>query len=329
MSKIQLTILTDPSPTLKYKFKKIFILIKQLIKQRLWFLFFKDKKNIPVTPQYGGHFAVTRSIIEGLKQININFNYNPKNIKDIAETIYIPGGIESLKYGIRLKKYGFIKKIIAGPNIVVTPNELINICDYDYINLYLQPSDWVVNWWKNLQPNMPIKIESWCAGVNIDFWKPTCLNKNKNKILIYKKFVPENLFSEIKNLLQENNFEIEIINYGSYTPSEYLEALNRNSYLIHLTESESQGISLAEAWSTNTPTFVWNPTITMYNNIVIENCSSAPYLSEKTGKYFRDISELKNIFLRWNPDNYEPRKWVLDNMSDKVCAKTLLSIINK
>jgi hypothetical protein len=324
-----ITILTKEKKTIKYFFINYIFEIKQLIKKKLWLFLPKNRRIISLVKKYDGHYAVTRSIIEGMQKIEESFNYNPSNIRDISETVFVPGGIKALKYAIKLKKAGIIKKLITGPNIAVFPHEITSIKNHTCIDLYLQPSEWVINWWKNINPNFPIEIKTWYAGINIDFWKPGNLNKNKNNILLYKKNIPENIFYEIKNFFIKNNFNIEIINYGSYTEIEYLNALNRNSCIIHMSESESQGLSIAEAWSTNTPTFVWNPTVTKYNNIIINNCSSAPYLTEETGEFFKNIDELKNIFLKWKPENYSPRNWVIKNMSDEICVKKLVSIINK
>jgi hypothetical protein len=324
----KITIITTPPIAYYNILKNIIFIIKRYIKKYFWFLLPKNKRRISGNSNYGGHYAVTRSIIEGIKKIGEPFNYNPVNTKDISQIVYVPGGLEALKYAIELKKNGIIKKLITGPNIAVFPDEIIKIKDYKYIDLYLQPSDWVINLWKNLNPNFPLKLETWCAGVDTNFWKPTSIKKNKNNILLYKKFIPQNIFLEIKDFFIKNNFNIELLEYGSYTEIQYLEALNRNSCIIHMTESESQGLSLAEAWSTNTPTIVWNPTITKYKDVLIKNCSSAPYLTKETGEFFKNLDDLKKIFLNWNPEKYSPRKWVISNMSDEICAQKLITIIN-
>lgn len=237
------------------------------------------------------------------------------------------GGTEVLEYAIRLKKYGLIKKIIAGPNIAILPEEIINIKNHHLIDLYIQPSEWVIKWWEKLYPQFPIPIKSWYAGVNTNFWK---INKNKNiekNIALYKKRVPENFFLECKNYLESKGFNIEIINYGFYTTKEYKKYLENNSCIIHFVDQESQGISLAEAWSTDTPTIVWNPGDFIINGKINYNGSSAPYLTKETGEFFKDIQEFKDIFDKWNPSKYNPRKWVIENMSDEICAQKLKELL--
>ena len=70
-------------------------------------------------PKYRGHFAVTRSLVEGLDAIGASYNYNPKYPWELAETVIVLAGARTLRQAIKLKKKGRIKKLLAGPNIVV------------------------------------------------------------------------------------------------------------------------------------------------------------------------------------------------------------------
>ena len=51
---------------------------------------------------------------------------------------------------------------------------------------------------------------------------------------------------------------------------------------VFLSSSESQGIALAEAWSMNVPTFVWNPKPKELNGRYFPSVDSAPYLTPET-----------------------------------------------
>jgi hypothetical protein len=95
--------------------------------------------------------------------------------------------------------------------------------------------------------------------------------------------------------------------------------------LIGISFSESQGLAWAEAWSTNVPTFLYKSNQNIYEGRIFK-CSSAPYLSEKTGAFFEDLSEFKLLMNLWVNDlvNFEPREWVIENMSDNICATKLL-----
>lgn len=323
MRKKMITIITLPS-SIKEKTKYyLTIIFKNFVK--IIFYYILPAKNRKITSlKYSGHYAVTRSIVNGFKKINISFNINP-NKKNISEIVYVPSGVEALKYAIDLKKDGKIKKIIAGPNIAIFPDEIRKIKNYKYIDLYLQPSEWVINWWKEIDPWFPIKIKSWYAGVDINFWKPK--SNHKKNILLYRKNVPENFYNEVKKFFEINNFNVKTIKYGKYKKNDYLKTLNKSQCLVHLTESESQGISLAEAWATNTPTIVWNPETYIYQGICCNKCSSSPYLTKETGEFFKNINDLKKIFSNWNPNRYSPRTWVIKNMSDEICSEKLKKLL--
>jgi len=320
-----LTIITDTRSG-KELLKNFVHEIKQYIKEII--KIFNKNTKINHRQKYGGHYAVTRSIITGLQKIGYSYNYNPLSLTETSDTVYVPGGRLTLEYMIKLRKENKIKKLIAGPNIVVTPFELLKIKDHNYIDLYLQPSNWVINWWENMRVDFPFKILTWYAGVDTEKWKPDAtIFKNRKNILLYKKHVPEDIFLLFKNFLDNNDYVTNIIEYGLYTQEEYLSALQINCCVVYFTESESQGISLAEAWATNTPTIVWESSYFTYKGIECKDCSSAPYLTNSTGQFFKNIDEFKEIFSNWNPEEYSPRDWVIKNMTDEVTTKNLIEII--
>lgn len=79
--------------------------------------------------------------------------------------------------------------------------------------------------------------------------------------------------------------------------------------LFFLSQSESQGIALAEAWAMDVPTFSWNPREFVYKMHTFKNVSSAPYTTSENGTLWKDIDELYcalNLFLKEN--TYSPRK---------------------
>jgi hypothetical protein len=280
--------------------------------------------------KYGGHYAVTRSLIEGLEKIKADFNYNPKNISDMSDTVYVPGGYKALKWAIKMKRKGKIKKLIAGPNQVITPNDNNGIIKSRHIDLFLANSEWIRDTYVDMAPELADHIGIWPAGVDTEFWKPTKKSGIEKNVLIYYKRPVKKMFETCKKVLEEAGFKVEVIIYGKYTVDQYKEALNRNSLLIHLVEQESQGISLAEAWSMNTPTIVWNPGFYFCVNGFNYDCSSAPYLNLQNGIFFENSSKFKWLILNnLNIDNFTARDWLLNNMSDEVCANKIIQMINK
>lgn len=306
---MQITVLTDPPFKLYYFLK--------------WLKFKLKHKNIP---KYGGHHAVTRSVVEGLQKIGVDVNYNPSFFKT-HKIVYVPGGINGLKYAIFLKKFGFIKYLIAGPNLFISPSEN-KIIKNKELDIIIVNSVWVKDFFIENEPKLLNKIKILPAGVDANFWMPDGNKKNNKNILIYYKRPTKKLFFELKQFLENKNFNVETIYCGNYTIDRYKQALNRNYCLIHLVEQESQGLSLSESWSMNVPTFVWNPGIFYWDGKNYD-ASSAPYLNESTGKFFINLQNFIEIYNQNYLENkFAPREWLLNNLSDEKCAEKLLSIIN-
>lgn len=76
---------------------------------------------------YGGHYAVTRSLIEGLKKTDACFNYDPRNVAEVGDVVLVLSDTNALRQAIQFKRDGRIKKLLAGPNLVVWA------CDDGYV----------------------------------------------------------------------------------------------------------------------------------------------------------------------------------------------------
>ncbi len=57
--------------------------------------------------------------------------------------------------------------------------------------------------------------------------------------------------------------------------------------------------------------------------------STAPYLTAETGMFFDDLNHFSIVLSEWarNRGDLHPRAWVMENMSDEVCAKKMLEIV--
>lgn len=324
-----LTILTDPIPYKKYFLKQS---LKRIIK-----LFLKKNHNFGFNKHLGGHFSVTRSLINGLNELGVNYVYNPFLITKVSDIVIVLSGINTLKQAIYLKKIGKIKFLFAGPNIITFVNDSDNIISSNFIDYVITPSESTSNLYINDNHILKNKCKAWPAGVDIKYWKPR-FNKEKKKILFYLKqhnftdsyFKNKTVnIDQYVNYLNSKNYQTELIEYGKYTKETYLGLLQDSILMVGFSFSESQGIAWAEAWATDVPTLIY------YNNIssVYErtfSCETAPYLSPQTGQYFNNFEDFINKFNNWetNQKIFNPNNWVLKNMSDKISASKLLEIIN-
>ena len=323
----KITILTKPIKNnfVEKIYRELIIIKRKLLR----------KPNRKVTFSSGPD-AVLKSLINGFNRLNVKYNLNPKKIKEIGKTVIVLSNIEVLKQAIELKKNKKIKKLLAGPNLVILPSENKDLICSKYIDTYLVNSEWTKEMYIKDAPELKNKIVIWPAGVDTDYWEPG--KEKKDYVLVYIKSAAKKIVKNAINLLKENNFTIKIIRYRKYKPDEYLRFLQKSKFAVFFSGSESQGIALFEAWSCNVPTLVWNKGYVVISLSEKEKgervpASSAPYLTEKTGLFFKNISEFKTVLekfrKKFEKEFFQPRNYIINNYTDILSAKILLKIFQK
>lgn len=323
----KLTILTDPVPVGLHFFTENF---KHAARN------LKDKMYPPpklTRSKYRGHFAVTRSLVEGLNKLDYSFNYNPKKLADVADVVIVLSGVSALRQAIALKREGLIRKILAGPNLITFPSDHGGIICSAEVDVCVTPGPLTCDIYTEDCPGLAGRCVGWPAGVDTAFWSPQPASRRKS-ILIYNKLnhVPADAIAIYVDWIRQKGYETRFIEYGNYTVDEYLSMLRISSLMIGFSAAESQGLSWAEAWSADVPTLMWHKDRNTYNHprsgARIFNSSTAPYLTDSTGAFFRTFDEFADLFSAWEigETRFNPRQWTLDNMSDEVCAHRLLEI---
>ena len=318
------TIVTDPMPIGRHLLLEVFKKIMRAIK------YFFFSRPLGSHPYYRGHVAVTRSLLEGLAKRNSSvFNYNPNLFTRFHPTLLVLSGVTTLKQAISLKRKGKIKKIIAGPNIVIFSSDFNNLIASSEIDLVITPSEIINQLYILDNPSLKGRIAAWPAGVDTEFWKPNP-EISRKQILIYEKQIkgPVGPVEPYADYLRSLGYQVHVIQYGNYTLEEYKKQLLQSFLMIGCVTDESQGIAWAEAWSCDVPTFLWNNHSNIYRGRIY-SCTTAPYLTEENGIFFDNFSDFTFKLQQWenNAFSFEPRKWCLENMSDEVCANNLLKIL--
>lgn len=312
--KCKLTILTSPV-TAKANIKRII------------------RKTILHRPYYGGHFAVTRSLIEGLTNIGFDdFNYQPWNENEIGEYVHVLAGVNTLRYAIELKKKGKIKRLTAGPNVVVFSDDFDSIIASKEVDMYLQPSEWSKNYHIACESKMKDRCLAWPAGIKIERYSYD--NSKRNMVLIYHKDESKQFLYRVDYLLRSKGYSTAIVEYGNYSFNDYIEMLRQSIFAVFISRQESQGLCLAEAWAMNVPTLCFEPNYYrwVYPNKQRElqgDISTAPYLTGCTGATWFELSELEFLIDNYNEvsKTFSPRKWVEENMTDEICAQKFLDVV--
>jgi hypothetical protein len=276
--------------------------------------------------KYGGHVAVTRSLVEGLNRLQLPASYNPATLREVAPTVVVLSGIDALEQAIAWRRKRWIDCLMAGPNLVVLPHEANGILKSPEIDYRIVPSEWVGAAYEQDAPILNGSIRVWPAGVDENYWAPLGQGDG-SRALIYWKTEPQEFFDAVVNVAERAGFTVDTVRYGAYVREEYKEKLSRAGIAIFISRSESQGIALAEAWAMNVPTLAWDPGELTYEGRRYDPVSSCPTLTEKTGQRWKDFGDLERALanLDWAATT-APRDWVLNNMTDERCALRLLEI---
>lgn len=273
-----------------------------------------------------GPSAVCSSLIRGFTSLGQSFQLNPP-VEFLSGRIIVLSSVDGLDQVLKYKSNNSL--VLAGPNLVVFPSEIENKLTSSKVNKVIVNSDWTYNCYAEDLPEIMSKLTIWPAGVDIDYWQPT--NKEQNvEILFYIKDNPDSLVKESIEFVKSLSYQVNIIKYGQYQLDEFKSALNRAKLAVYFSQSESQGISLMEAWAMDVPTLVWNPgflDLIKDKSLDIKvTTSSAPYLTPHTGEFFTNIDEFKTVFIQsFNELKFAPRDWVLNNMTDQICAQKLIN----
>lgn len=325
-----ITVLTDPIESR---------MLRALRHAKRWLFRSRAESFAQTKKKYGGHYGVTRSLVEGLTLVGEEFNFNPVSSDAVGETIVVLGNPAALRSAYRLKQAGRVQWVLAGPTMVLRPSDAPEFMLAAELDRYIVPSEWCVNAFEADTPGYGQRCLVWPAGVDPDVWTPIRPPEPRT-LLFYKKRPPPKLYARCVAIAQRHGFkveEIEPLRYvtphfwgGGYTIEQYRTALWRCQCVVHFVEVESQGLSLAEAWGADRPTLVWDPGFSSIGGYNYDSMS-APYLTEQTGCTFVTAGDFENLLTDgWaSPQRFSPRDWILKNMTDEICARALVRHINR
>lgn len=266
----------------------------------------------------------------GLKLLLYTTNYEYKfgDINDIVnfDIIYSPSSpIDTSQYSSKI--------FIFGPHFSVFPNnDLMQINNINNNSIYIQPSNWVCQLWRNFNVEKIITIKTFPFPVEIDKFCPN-EQKKKNEVFIYfKRRQPEEL-QYVKHFLNNKNITYKIFDYvKNYNEEDYLKCLQNAKYGIIIDAHESQGFAIEEALSCNIPLLVWNVSFMSqeygsdYSNIP---CSTIAYWDERCGEYFYKVEEFETTYNEFinKLESYNPREYIMENLSPQKCGERFIELI--
>ncbi|MBL8030444.1 MAG: glycosyltransferase [Candidatus Doudnabacteria bacterium] len=272
-----------------------------------------------------GPKAVQNSLETGLFELGVDFKVD--SFARSLELACVLSGLKTLEWAIGRKRKGQINKIVAGPNLVVSPKDYSEIICREEIDKIVVPSQWVKEFYERECPNLQSKIEVWAAGVE-DRGR---LVKPDGQFTVLYKSGPESLLNEVREVLGSTGKNYSVLHYGKYSHEDFFKTLRGTKALVYISKSESQGLALHEAWMAGVPTLVWNGGRFEYKGMSYESDKiSAPYLDPSCGLFFKNSNEFTIVlgeFLQ-NYSNFSPRDYSLRNFTNKISAQKFLNILN-
>ena len=184
-------------------------------------------------------------------------------------------------------------------------------------SIYIQPSESVVNLWKNyceVPKNLP--IISFAFGVDTYKFNEVKFINNRTKIMFYFKQRNPDEFILILNrwLIQNQNQSYIVYDYSKkYEEENFINDLHDTKYCIWIGRHESQGFALQEILACNVPILIWDVTRLsqewncpiLYKSYDLCVMTCAPYWDEQCGVKFQNLinlnNHLKNLLQIWNP----------------------------
>lgn len=266
-----------------------------------------------------GPQAVAASLRRGLTALGRPFELDPP--RPAPGAVGVLSSVDALREAIEWRRAGTAARLVAGPNLVVLPSDARELLTAPEVDLCVVPSEWVKELYEDDLPELRGRVAVWPAGVDAAFWSPD--GPPERRALIYRKLLPGHHNATDADLaaaraaLERAGYAVEELTYGTFTLDAYREALRRAELLVFFSPTESQGLALVEAWATGVPTLVWDCGRLDYQGRTFRT-SSAPYLSERTGAAFADAAGLDALLAAER--SYEPREWVLEHMTDEICA---------
>ncbi|CAN5654327.1 glycosyltransferase [soil metagenome] len=279
---------------------------------------------------FGRHFgpyAAGRSLVRGLEELAVPVSYNPVT-RSVGSIVVVAEGVEALRRAIQWKRTGRCSSLLA-TTVGDFPADFGGIMLAPEIDVCLMPSAWMAQSWCEDEPHVARRLRIWPAGVDEAYWRPRRSQRRAGKrVLVYWKTEPDAFRREVESVLRQFGWDPVTLRYGRYSQAEYRRRLSSAEFAVFISRSETHGIALAEAWASDVPTLAWDPGRLCYRGRDFSTVSSCPYLTDDTGRRWASLDDLRGILdeMPRRLGQFQPRNWVLENMTDAVRAAHLLEI---
>ena len=267
-----------------------------------------------------GPKKVVENLIESLEQENISYAVNVEEYQNNLLIQYDWSG--HLKHS-KLT----LENCVIGPQIWMFDSHVNELKENPhYYKSIITPSQWVKELYVNKFRYPSSKISVWPVGIKL----PEIHRKEEYDCLIYFKRRDRSELNSVIDFLNTKNLTYNILEYGSYNSEDVNKLSSRSKFCFLINGTESQGIAVQEIMATGTPMFVWDVTEwTDQGDQWRVPATSVPFWDNTCGEKFI-LNEMENAFEVFYDkiNEYNPRKYVEDNLSYKKSVKTLMEIFD-
>jgi glycosyltransferase involved in cell wall biosynthesis len=288
-------------------------------------------------PRPGGQMMVAINLMKGLDKLGVPYRFNDykyarKHPNEIIGVI----GKPHLIFEKRFKN-----PILFGASVFSHPIDKPKLLEeFPNIKKILVPGPWIKNKFDEYYGGK--NIIAWPVGIDTHTWNKQIKKAYKTDFLIYDKVrwdhdeFEKELINPIIDTLKAHNLTYDIIRYGSYNPNQLKEKVANCKAVIFLCEHETQGIAYQQILATNTPILAWDrggfwqdPSYYPHK-VKFQPVSSVPYWDSNCGEKFKKIEKFENTLKQFliQFENYQPEKYILQNLSLEKCAQAYTDIYN-
>ncbi len=273
------------------------------------------------TDKMNGPKKVVCNLLESLDQENIPYAINEEKYKYNFILQYDYTGHE--KHSNLHLEY-----CVIGPQIWMFDDHVSVLKENPhYYKSIVAPSQWVKDLYVSKFQFPEEKISVWPVGLSI----PQVEREHKWDCIVYYKRRNQEELNQVKSFLDQKNLSYSILEYGSYHEDAIKNLIPSARFCFLLNGTESQGIAVQEIMAIGTPLIVWD--ITTWEDQGPQwsvPATSVPYWSDDCGERFFKYEDLEETFQRFYSriGEYNPRQYVVDNLSYKASVDKLLEIFN-
>lgn len=230
-------------------------------------------------------------------------------------------------------------KIIFGPQFFPANKIIGNVNQlFSKRCVYNSLSSWVDKFIVDTSKSLVIPTTQFPFAVDTEKFKPSSQEKTFDCLIYFKHRNPDTLNS-VKKVIESKNLSYKVISYGSYREEDYINLLHQCKFMLSVDAHESQGFALQEAMACNVPLLVFDikSVYDEYGTTFFDrykplelNATSVPYWSEECGLRTTELNEIPNLIVEMlnNYQTFNPRKFILENLSEEVCMKRILYYFN-